>query len=55
MDKTVKSSFTFGVLLVTVGIIGHYFKWSQAPVIIILGLLFELYAALIYIWKKLKG
>ncbi len=55
MDKKVKASFTFGILLVTVGIIGHYFKWNQAPVVIILGLVFESYAALLYIWKKLKG
>ncbi len=55
MDKTVKSSFTFGILLVIVGIIGHYFGWSQAPILIILGLVFESFAALVYIWKKLRG
>ncbi len=54
MDKTVKSSFSFGILLVTVGIIGHFFDWGRAPIIILLGLVFESYAAMLYIWKKMK-
>ena len=54
MDKTVKSSFTFGIVLVTVGIIGHYFGWDRAPIIILLGLVFESYAAMVFIWKKMK-
>lgn len=54
MDKTIKSTFTFGILLVTVGLIGHYFDWSQASIIILLGMLFEMYAALLFIWKKIK-
>jgi hypothetical protein len=55
MNNTIKSTFTFGILLVTVGIIGHYFNWSQANVLILLGIIFEMYAVLVFTWKKIKG
>ena len=54
MNKTIKSTFSFGILLVTVGLIGHYFDWGQSNIIILLGMLFEMYAALLFIWKKIK-
>jgi len=54
MNNTIKSTFSFGILLVTVGLIGHYFNWSQANIIILLGMLFEMYAALLFIWNKIK-
>jgi len=55
MNNTIKSSFSFGILLVTVGLIGHYFDWSQANIIILLGILFELFAVIVLAWNKIKG
>jgi len=55
MKKVVQSSFTFGIMLVTVGLIGHFLAWKQANIIILLGIVFEMFAALIFIWNKLKG
>ena len=52
--KTVKSTFTFGLFLITLGIIGKFFKWGQADTIIALGIVFELYATLVFIWNKIK-
>jgi uncharacterized membrane protein (UPF0136 family) len=49
-----QSALSFGVLLVMIGIVGYYKEWTQAPVFILLGLLFELLAALVYIWNKIK-
>ena len=46
--------FTFGLFLVVVGAIGKFFDWNQANVIMASGLLFELLAAMLYIWNKLK-
>jgi hypothetical protein len=54
MNKTAKSSFTFGMFLVITGITGHFFDWEQAQIIILLGLVFEFFAAMVYIWGKLK-
>ena len=54
MNNTIKSTFSFGILLVTIGLIGYYLKWSQANIIILLGMLFEMYAALLFIWNKIK-
>lgn len=52
--KTIRSTFTFGLLLIIIGIIGKFFKWSQADTIIALGIVFELYATLVFIWNKIK-
>jgi hypothetical protein len=46
--------FTFGLFLVAIGVIGQFFDWKQANVILALGLLFELLAAMLYIWKKVR-
>ncbi len=54
MNKTVKSTFTFGIFLLIIGIVGQFFKWSQANTIIALGILFELFATLVFIWNKIK-
>lgn len=54
MNKTVKSAFTFGILLLTVGVIGKFFKWSQADVLMAMGILFELFATLVFIWIKIQ-
>jgi uncharacterized membrane protein (UPF0136 family) len=55
MNKTVKSAFTFGILLLVIGIIGRFFKWSQADVLMAMGILFELFATLVFIWNKIQG
>lgn len=54
MNKTVKSAFTFGLLLLVVGVITKFFKWSQADTLMGMGILFELYATLVFIWNKIK-
>lgn len=46
--------FTFGLFLVVVGAIGKIFKWNQANIILALGLLFELLAAMLYTYNKVK-
>ncbi len=55
MNKTVQSTFTFGIFLVIIGIIGKFFKWSQAEILLGLGIVFELLATLIFIWNKIKS
>lgn len=54
MNKTVKSTFTFGILLLVIGIIGKFFKWAQADILMAMGILFELFATLVFIWNKIK-
>ena len=46
--------FTFGLFLVAIGAIGQFFDWDQANILLALGLLFELLAAMMYIWKKVR-
>lgn len=46
--------FTFGLFLVAVGVIGNILDWNQSNIVLALGLLFELLAAMLYIWKKLR-
>ncbi len=55
MNKTAQNSFTFGIFLVGLGLIGHYLGWQQAQIIIILGIVFESFAAMVFIWNKMKG
>lgn len=50
----IQQFFTFGLFLVAVGLIGNFFDWDQANLVLALGLLFELLAAMLYIWKKAK-
>jgi len=54
MNKTVKSAFTFGIFLLVIGIIGKFFKWSQADILMAMGILFELFATLVFIWTKIQ-
>ena len=54
MNTNIRSIFTFGILLVSIGLIGHYFDWSQAKIFLLLGLVFEMLAALLFIWQKIK-
>jgi len=54
ITKRVISFFTFGLFLIIVGAISNYFDWTQANLIMSIGLVFELLASLIFIWNKLK-
>ncbi len=53
-DRLFRSSLSFGVLLVMIGLVAYYNEWKQANILILLGLLFELFAALVFIWNKIK-
>jgi len=55
ISKKIISVFTFGVFLILVGAISKLFNWSQSNLIMAIGLLFEIFAALLFIWKKLKN
>lgn len=48
------SLFTFGIFLLLVGGISKFFNWSQSNLLIALGLIFELLAALLFMWNKIK-
>ncbi|MBP9600970.1 MAG: hypothetical protein KBE41_05670 [Lutibacter sp.] len=54
ISKKVTSLFTFGVFLIIVGAILKVAKNPQANIILATGLVFELLAALIFIWNKIK-
>lgn len=54
ITKTVSSAFTYGLFLLVLGIVGKFLKWKQADIIMAVGLLFELFAILVYIWNKIQ-
>lgn len=55
ISKKVITLFTFGVFLLIVGAISIFFDWGeQGNIIMATGLLFELLAALLFIWNKIK-
>lgn len=55
ISKKVISLFTFGVFLLVIGAITSFFEWGeQGNIIMATGLLFELLAALLFIWNKIK-
>ncbi|MBI9041461.1 hypothetical protein [Lutibacter sp.] len=54
ISKKVISFFTFGVFLIIAGTILKVAKNPQASLILATGLVFELLAALIFIWNKLQ-
>ena len=54
ISKKVISLFTFGVFLLLAGGISKLFDWEQANMVMAVGLLFELMAALLFIWNKIK-
>ncbi|NOR29255.1 MAG: gliding motility protein GldL [Lutibacter sp.] len=54
ITKQVISIFTFGVFLIILGAILKLFKWPQANLLLAIGLVFEILAALLFIWKKIK-
>ena len=53
-QKLFRSTLTFGVVLVILGIILHFQGNSQSVIVILTGLVFEFLSAMIYIWDKLK-
>jgi len=53
-SSKVISIFTFGVFLLVGGSISKLFDWEQANLVIAIGLLFELLAALLFSWNKIK-
>lgn len=54
ITKRVVSLFTFGIFLILVGAVSKLFNWSQSNLIMAIGLVFEISAALLFILKKLK-
>jgi len=54
MNKHIVSIFTFGLVLIIIGAIGKFFNWSQATIIIALGLTFESFALILFTWNRLK-
>ncbi|WP_372746206.1 hypothetical protein [Lutibacter sp.] len=54
ISKKVISIFTFGVFLIIAGAILKVAKNPQASLILATGLVFELLAALLFIWNKLN-
>jgi len=54
ITKQVISLFTFGVFLIIAGAITKITNWPQANLLLAIGLVFELLAALLFIWKKIK-
>jgi len=54
MTKKIISFFTFGVFLILAGAISKLFDWEQSNMVMATGLLFELMAALLFIWTKIK-
>ena len=54
ISKKVISFFTFGVFLIVAGALLKISKNPQANLVMAIGLVFELLAALLFIWNKLK-
>jgi hypothetical protein len=54
MDRKIISVFTFGFLLIIIGMIGHFMNWGQAQIILATGLVFETVAVLMFAWNKIK-
>ncbi len=55
MPNKVISFFTFGLFLILAGAISALFNWSQANLVMAIGLVFELLAALLFAWKKINN
>ncbi len=54
IDTKIISVFTFGFLLIVIGVIGRFIKWNQAEIILATGLVFETVAVLMFAWKKIR-
>lgn len=54
ISKKIISIFTFGVFLIVAGAILSIVKNPQANIIMAIGLLFEIFAGMLFIWNKIK-
>ncbi len=54
ITKKVISFFTFGIFLLLAGVISKLFNWSQSNLVIAIGLVFELFAVVLFIWEKVR-
>jgi len=54
VSKRIISIFTFGIFLIITGAISKLFNWYQSNLIMAIGLIFEILAVLLFIWKKLN-
>jgi hypothetical protein len=55
MSNKVVSFFTFGLFLILAGAISKFFNYSQSNLLMAIGLVFELLAALLFVWKKVNN
>lgn len=55
MANKVVAFFTFGIFLLLAGAIAKLFNWSQANLLMAIGLVFELLSALLFAWKKINN
>jgi hypothetical protein len=55
MENKVVSFFTFGLFLLLAGAISKVFHWSQSNLLMGIGLVFELLAAVLFAWKKVNN
>lgn len=55
MANKVVSFFTFGLFLLLAGAISKLFNYSQSNLLMGIGLVFELLAALLFAWKKINN
>ncbi len=49
------SFFTFGIFLLLAGAVLNFFDWPQSNLLMAIGLVFELLAALLFVWKKINN
>ncbi len=55
MANKVVTFFTFGIFLLLTGAVSKVFNWSQANLVMAIGIVFELLAALLFTWKKINN
>lgn len=53
-NDILNSAFTFGIFLILVGIISKFFNFSQANTLFWMGVAFEVFALIIFLYRKLK-
>jgi inner membrane protein involved in colicin E2 resistance len=53
--NSIVSFFTFGLFLLLAGAISKMFDYSQSNLLMGIGLVFELLAALLFTWKKVNN
>jgi len=54
MSKRIITFFTFGLFLLVIGGITKIFNWVQADIVMAVGLVFELFAGVLYAWDKIN-